>query len=148
MYAWSIHFCEGINVLVCYISFISRLHLVDLWVSMFWWVDLQQHIRRHTSLWSSKPPLWHRRVEQGYRSWRHNYCACMQSLSYCTYMISKVPSCAFWGAKDTWDSYTITIKNVRFQERMHPEFSYLDQIQNGRQSVTIYLNRPDMSNPC
>ena len=78
--------------------------------------------------------------------------------SYCTYMISKVPSCAFSGfctlilkltqhfdlfykiGKSDWnilrnnmktaqDSYTITIKQiVRFQERMHLEKFQLDQI--------------------
>ena len=90
-----------LNILECYISLISRLPLVDLGVSMFWWVDLQQHMRRHASLWTSMPPLWHRQVEQVYRSWRHNYCVCMQGLSFCTYMISKVPCCAFSGAQES-----------------------------------------------
>ena len=41
------------------------------------------------------------------------------------------------------DSYTITIKeNVRFQEKMHPEKVGLDQIQNGRLSVSIYFHMP------
>ena len=43
------------------------------------------------------------------------------------------------------DSYTITIKqNVRFRWRMHPEFFYLDRIQNDRKSAIIYLNKPDI----
>ena len=43
--------------------------------------------------------------------------------------------------------YTITgtIKQkVGFRKRMHREMFYLDRIQNGRQSATIYLNRPDI----
>ena len=80
--------------------------------------------------------------------------------SYCTYMISKVPSYAFSGfwtlkltqhfdliynigkfdwkilrniTKTAQGSYTITIKQiVRFHERMHLEKFPLDQIQNGR----------------
>ena len=85
--------------------------------------------------------------------------------SYCTYMFSKVPSCAFSGfwtltlkltqhfdliyniGKSNWkilrkiiktaqDSYTITIKKiVRFQERMHLEKF---QVQNGRHSSGHY----------
>ena len=47
--------------------------------------------------------------------------------------------------KTAQDSYTITIKQiVRFQERMHLEKFQLNQIQNGRVSAIIYLNRPDI----
>ena len=43
------------------------------------------------------------------------------------------------------DSYTITMKQiVRFQERMHLEKIRFDKIQNGRLSVIIYLDRPDI----
>ena len=45
--------------------------------------------------------------------------------------------------KTVQDSYTITIKQiVRFQERMYFEKFQLDQIQNGRLSAIIHLNRP------
>ena len=41
------------------------------------------------------------------------------------------------------DSYTITIKQtVRFQERMHLEKFQVDNIQNGRLSAIIHLDRP------
>ena len=90
--------------------------------------------------------------------------------SYCTYMFSKVPSCAFSGfwtltlkltqhsdliyniGKSDWkilrnimktaqDSYTITIKQiVRFQERMHFEKIQLDEVQNDRQSAIIHFH--------
>ena len=47
--------------------------------------------------------------------------------------------------KSAQDSYTITIKQiVRFQERMHFEKIKLDQIQNGRLSASIHLDRPDI----
>ena len=47
--------------------------------------------------------------------------------------------------KTAQDSYTITIKqSVRFQERMHFEKFQLDQIQNGRLSAIIHLDRPDI----
>ena len=47
--------------------------------------------------------------------------------------------------KTAQDSYTITIKQiVRFQERMHFEKFQLDQIQNGRLSAIMYLDRPDI----
>ena len=47
--------------------------------------------------------------------------------------------------KTTQDSYTYTIKQiVRFQERMHPEKFQVDQIQNGRLSAIIHLDRPDI----
>ena len=47
--------------------------------------------------------------------------------------------------KTAQDSYTITIKQiVRFQERMHFEKFQLDQIQNGRLSAIIHLDRPDI----
>ena len=47
-----------------------------------------------------------------------------------------------WAAQD---SYTITIKkNVRFQEKMHPEKIWLDQIQNGRLPASIYFHIPDI----
>ena len=47
--------------------------------------------------------------------------------------------------KTAQDSYTITIKQiVRFQERMHLEKFQFDQIQNGRLSAIIYLDRPDI----
>ena len=95
--------------------------------------------------------------------------------SYCTYMFSKVPSCAFSGfwtltlkltqhfdliyniGKSDWkilrnimktaqDSYTITIKQiVRFQERMHLEKFQVDKIKNGRLSAIIHLDRPDIA---
>ena len=82
--------------------------------------------------------------------------------SYCAYMFSKVPGCAFSGfwtltlkltqhfnliyniGKSDWkilrnikktaqDSYTITIKQIgRFQERMHLEKFQVDKIKNGR----------------
>ena len=47
--------------------------------------------------------------------------------------------------KTAQDSYTITIKQiVRFQEKMHVE-KQLDQIQNGRLSAIIHLNKPDIA---
>ena len=47
--------------------------------------------------------------------------------------------------KTAQDSYTITIKQiVRFQERMHYEKFQLYQIQNGRLSAIIHLDRPDI----
>ena len=47
--------------------------------------------------------------------------------------------------KTAQDSYTITIKQiVSFQERMHFEKFQLDQIQNGRLSAIIHLDRPDI----
>ena len=47
--------------------------------------------------------------------------------------------------KTAQDSYTITIKQiVRFQKRMHFEKIQLDQIQNGRLSAIIHLDRPDI----
>ena len=94
---------------------------------------------------------------------------------YCTYMFSKVPSCAFSGfwtltlkltqhfdliyniGKYDWkilrnimktaqDSYTITIKQmVRFQERMHLEKFQVDKIKNGRLSAIIHLDRLDIA---
>ena len=89
------------------------------------------------------------------------------SKTYCTYMISKVPSCAFSGfwtltlkmayrplftstgqilqniLKTAQDSYTITIKQfVKFQEKMHFEKFQLDQ--NGRLSAIIHLDRLDI----
>ena len=95
--------------------------------------------------------------------------------SNCTYMISKVPICAFSGfwtltlkftqhfdlfynigksdcnilrniIKTAEDSYTITIKQaVRFHERMHLKKIQLDQIQNGRLSAIIHIDRPDIA---
>ena len=48
--------------------------------------------------------------------------------------------------KTAQDSYTITIKQiVRFQERMHLEKFQVDKIQNGRLSVIIHLDRPDIA---
>ena len=45
--------------------------------------------------------------------------------------------------KTAQDSYTIAIKeNVGFQEKMHPEKVWLDQIQNGRLSASIYFHMP------
>ena len=47
--------------------------------------------------------------------------------------------------KTVQDSYTFTIEQiVRFQERMHFEKFQLYQIQNGRLSVIIHLDRPDI----
>ena len=47
--------------------------------------------------------------------------------------------------KTAQDSYIITIKQiVSFQESMHFEKFKLDQIQNGRLSAIIHLNRPDI----
>ena len=47
--------------------------------------------------------------------------------------------------KTAQDSYTTTIKQiVSFQEKMHLEKYQLDQIQNGRLSAIIYLDRPDV----
>ena len=49
--------------------------------------------------------------------------------------------------KTAQDSYTIrpTIKQiVRLQERMHFEKFQLDQIQNGRLSAIIHLDRLDI----
>ena len=47
--------------------------------------------------------------------------------------------------KNAQDSYIIAIKQiVRFQERMHFEKIQLDQIQNGRLSAIIHLDRPDI----
>ena len=44
------------------------------------------------------------------------------------------------------DSYTITIKQIeRSQERMHLVKFQVDKIQNGRLSVIIHLNRPDIA---
>ena len=46
--------------------------------------------------------------------------------------------------KTAQDSYTITIKKiVRYQE-MHFEKFQLDQIQYGRLSAIIHLDRPDI----
>ena len=48
--------------------------------------------------------------------------------------------------KTAQDSYTTTIKQiVSFHERMHLEKFQLDQIQNGRLSAIIHLNRPDIA---
>ena len=45
--------------------------------------------------------------------------------------------------KTAQDSSTITIKeNVRFQEKMHPKKVWLDQIQNGCLSASIYFHMP------
>ena len=47
--------------------------------------------------------------------------------------------------KTAQDSYTITVKEyVKFQEKMHPiaERIWLDQIQNGRLSASIYFHMP------
>ena len=45
--------------------------------------------------------------------------------------------------KTAQDSYTITTKQiVRFQERMHFDQFQLAQIQNGRLSAIIHLDRP------
>ena len=47
--------------------------------------------------------------------------------------------------KTAQNTYTITIKQiVRFQERMHFEKFQLDQVQNGRLSAIIHLDRPDI----
>ena len=47
--------------------------------------------------------------------------------------------------KTAEDSYTITIEQiVRFRERVHFEKFPLDQIQNGRLSAIIHLDRPDI----
>ena len=47
--------------------------------------------------------------------------------------------------KTAQDSYIITIKQiVWFQERMHLGKVQLDQIQNGRLSAIIHLDRPDI----
>ena len=47
--------------------------------------------------------------------------------------------------KAAQDSYTISIKQiVRFQERMYFVKFQLDQIQNGRLSAIIHLDRPDI----
>ena len=47
--------------------------------------------------------------------------------------------------KTAQDSYTITIKQiVMFQEKMHLKKFQLDQIQNGRLSAIIHLDRPDI----
>ena len=48
--------------------------------------------------------------------------------------------------KTAQDSYTITIKQiVRFQERMHLEKFQVIEIQNGRSSAIIHLDRPDIA---
>ena len=39
----------------------------------------------------------------------------------------------------------IIIQIVRFQERVHLEKFHLDQIQNGRLSAIIHLNKPDIA---
>ena len=47
--------------------------------------------------------------------------------------------------KTAQDSYTITIKQiVRFQERMHLEKFWLDQIQNGPLSAIFYCHMPNI----
>ena len=47
--------------------------------------------------------------------------------------------------KTAQDSYTITIKQIeRFQGRMHFEKFQRYQIQNGRLSAIIHLDRPDI----
>ena len=47
--------------------------------------------------------------------------------------------------KAAQDSYTITMKQIiRFQERMHLEKFQFDEIQNGRLSAIIHLDRPDI----
>ena len=35
-------------------------------------------------------------------------------------------------------------QNVRFQEKMPPEYFEFDRIQDGQQSAISYLNRPDI----
>ena len=48
--------------------------------------------------------------------------------------------------KTAQDSYTITLKQiVRFQETMHLEKFQVDKIKNGRLSVIIHLDRPDIA---
>ena len=48
--------------------------------------------------------------------------------------------------KTAQDSYTITIKQiVRFQERMHLEKFQVDEINNGRLSANIHLDRPNIA---
>ena len=48
--------------------------------------------------------------------------------------------------KTAQDSCTITIKQiVRFQERMHLEKFQVDKIKNGRLSVIIHLDKPDIA---
>ena len=48
--------------------------------------------------------------------------------------------------KTAQDSYTITMEQiVRFQERMYLEKFHVDKIQNGRLSVIIHLDRPDIA---
>ena len=48
--------------------------------------------------------------------------------------------------KTAQDSYSITIKQiVRNQERMHLDKFKVDKIQNGRLSVIIHLDRPDIA---
>ena len=48
--------------------------------------------------------------------------------------------------KTAQDSYTITIKQiVRFYDKMHFEKFQLDQIQNGRLSAIIHLDRPHIA---
>ena len=48
--------------------------------------------------------------------------------------------------KTAQDSYTITLKQiVRFQERMHLEKFQVFKIQNGRPSVIIHFDRPDIA---
>ena len=48
--------------------------------------------------------------------------------------------------KTAKDSYTIAINQIeRFQERVHLEKFKLDQIQNGRLSAIIHLDRPDIA---
>ena len=47
--------------------------------------------------------------------------------------------------KTAQDSYTNNIEQiVRFQEKMHFEKNQLDQIQDGRLSAIIHLDRPDI----
>ena len=48
--------------------------------------------------------------------------------------------------KTAQDIYTITIKQiVSFQEGMHREKFQVDEIQNGRLSAIIHLDRPDIA---
>ena len=47
--------------------------------------------------------------------------------------------------KTAQDIYTITVKeNVRFQEKMQLKKVWLDQIQNGRLSASMYFHMPDI----
>ena len=69
--------------------------------------------------------------------------------SYCTYMLSKVPSCAFsgfWALTLKLTQHFHLIYDIGKSDwNMHLEKFQVDKIQNGRPSAIIHLDRPDIA---